>query len=389
MTGEIPTGPQPDEMPAQDLETTQAIPSESSAIELATDPEYAENETVPPEPTEVADIVPAGDEMLETPKKKKNMPLLIMSGVFLLALLGFVAFLLYTKGYFGETGTQTADLPPMQTAPAPAPAPTTTPRTTTPTNTSTPPPMAPMTNTAPTAATPVAPTQPVVELTPEQKLIASLPKVATPVAPVEKPAGVVPEIFGGGPPPPRQVTIHMDWATSTDLAQAVGNSKRYKGVQVSSGRDAHEATLLGKKEDVSGVIATLVPAINIKPSPIITVAALSPVYPTEARGPITPWPQGTVPLDPMPGRNAGWIYNAGNGQTLAIYEDRTGVAHTVKVGDEVTDGADKLRVTAISPAGMVLLNTRNNKEYRLPLQGLDNAQNRTPVTASPFGMPGR
>ena len=65
--------------------------------------------------------------------------------------------------------------------------------------------------------------------------------------------------------------------------------------------------------------------------------------------------------------------NSGNGQVVAIFEDRTGVAHTVKVGDEV----DGLRVLSITPTLLTLVDERN-KQYTLKLQGLDASQSRTP-----------
>lgn len=237
---------------------------------------------------------------------------------------------------------------------------------------------------APTA--PVVVAQPVVPLTPEQKLQASMLQLAvtTPV-PAQQPAGAIPDPFAGGKPPPVVKHVAMEWATSGDLKAAVDKSPFAPFVSVYSdpGKDDHHAQLIGRGLEVNKVMNRIVPVVNIKPPPVITVAAMSPVFPTPATGPRRIIDTTIVPIEPPVGRHAGWIYNAGNGQVLAIFEDRYGVAHTVKVGDEV----DGMRVTSISPNGMVMVNIRTNKESRLMLRGLDASQIRTPVMANPVGTP--
>jgi hypothetical protein len=107
------------------------------------------------------------------------------------------------------------------------------------------------------------------------------------------------------------------------------------------------------------------------PPPVMEVAMIPPVLATlSGRRPhgigYNPTPK------PYPiGRNAGWIYNS-NGHFVAIFEDRDGNARTVTVGSTIED----MRVKAITPEYLVLVDA-NGREQQLRLQGLDTYQGKT------------
>ncbi|MHB9132498.1 MAG: hypothetical protein ACYDBB_15615 [Armatimonadota bacterium] len=89
----------------------------------------------------------------------------------------------------------------------------------------------------------------------------------------------------------------------------------------------------------------------------------------------------TAPKKPSVGRHAGWIFNS-HGQVVAIFEDREGNAKAIKVGDDV----EGMRVKAILPDRIVLVDDTSGREETVKLQGLDTYQGKTrevDVTATP------
>ncbi|HOS43986.1 MAG TPA: hypothetical protein PK794_09870, partial [Armatimonadota bacterium] len=84
------------------------------------------------------------------------------------------------------------------------------------------------------------------------------------------------------------------------------------------------------------------------------------------------------------GRHAGWVYN-NNGQIWAIFEDSTGAARAVRVGDEISG----YRVKAIAQDYLVLTDA-DGRDQTLKLQGLDTYPGKMPgvtIDAAPGAAP--
>jgi hypothetical protein len=112
------------------------------------------------------------------------------------------------------------------------------------------------------------------------------------------------------------------------------------------------------------------------PPPVITIAALPPVSPVPDRLHRPRYDGTTLRIEQRPvptlGRHAGWIFNSGSGQVVAIFEDQDGTSRTVRVGDQVGNQ----RVKAILPDALILVD-QTGEEHRLPLQGLDTYSGKT------------
>jgi len=92
------------------------------------------------------------------------------------------------------------------------------------------------------------------------------------------------------------------------------------------------------------------------------------------------------PREPPIGRHAGWIFNNDNGQIVALFEDRDGIAHTVHVGDQVSG----FKVLAITPEYLLMQDINKGRDIKLKLQGLDTYQGNKGtkgVQATPAGGP--
>jgi hypothetical protein len=109
------------------------------------------------------------------------------------------------------------------------------------------------------------------------------------------------------------------------------------------------------------------------PPPQVKVMAI-PRYVATAdkrRRPVVGLPQQSRFKEPPVGRHAGWIYNV-NGQVVAIFEDNTGTARAVHVGDDLGGWL----VKAIAPDYLLLVD-QNGHEQKLKLQGLDTYQGKS------------
>lgn len=326
------------------------------------------------EPQAMADdIAPVEDGELPPAPKKSNMRVIIMAAVFLLAVAVFAAvYFLDLLPVTGTDDTQVATNQPIAQpqpapAPAPAPAPSTAPAPApapTPTPAPTPASGSSQTTPPPQPAAPAPPPDPLPRPGP--------PPVATPI----QVGAPTPEPFNGGPMPPRIERLRMKYITPDKLAAALTDAK--VDVSLDRGNTENEVLVTGYAAQLDKVRSVL-RELDVPEPPQVVIASLPAINPTPTRPPQVIGDYPVVPIEPQPGRHAGWIYNNNNGQVVAIFEDRTGVAHTVKVGDTV----DGLLVTSITPDTLTLRDARRGTEYRLKLQGLDTYQARPSVNAVP------
>ncbi|MHB9107469.1 MAG: hypothetical protein ACYDCO_10480, partial [Armatimonadota bacterium] len=206
------------------------------------------------------------------------------------------------------------------------------------------------------------------------------PPFATPIQ-VNAPT---PEPFNGGPMPPSIERMRFRHLTPEKLAAAFSASR--VDVSLDRGNSSNEVLVTGYAAELAKARSVL-KTFDVPEPPRLVVASLPPMNPTPTRQPHSTGTYTVVPVEPPPGRHAGWIYNNSNGQIVAIFEDRSGVAHTVQVGDQV----DGMQVMSITPETLTLRDKRGT-EYRLKLQGLDTYQSRPSVNATPAtrttpGMP--
>jgi len=386
----------PEVAPANAVEApvTQTAPIQPSAgfepavgEEIPLEATLTDEAASPAEPTFAAEAAPSAEmefaaeaippdagEGMPPVRKKSNMSLIIMAAVFVLAIAAFLAVKFL---YLDTTSSQDQQvtLPTRTPAAAPTQTPTATPPRTpavAPPRTPVPTPAAAPTRTPTPTPTPAvtASTVPVDPLPPPGAPAYAVPKqVTTPVT----------DIFTGGPMPPKIARFSLKYATLSDLSAAF--DKQGVNVSLNPGLGENEAIIIGKATQITKAKA-VARTIDVPRFPVVVVASLPGAIPTPTRTFIgEPPPAAVIPVAPPPGRHAGWIYNNNNGQVVAIFEDRSGVAHTVQVGDVI----DGMRVISISPDTLVLRDKKN--EYKLRLQGLDTYQSRPTVNATPTTTP--
>jgi len=368
-------------------ETGAAMPAVDSASDTApaavAQADAAESPTG--DETAVETLEPPAEPELPLPGKKPKMKLILMAAALVLAI-GVFAVVYFVLGQGGSTD-QAANNPtmpaPTQQAPqtTPAPPPTTSQPVTPPTTT--PPPTAPQTM-PPTGVRPGMPTpQQQAAVTPAAPTLIppAAPAYATPI----QSKAVIVDPFDGGPMPPKIAVVKLKNITPIDLKNAMDEAK--VDVSVNYGKTEDEVLLVGYAAQLNRAKA-LAKQVDVPEPPIVVVASLPSAITTRIPRPVDPKTQvynyPPIPIATPPGRHAGWIYNNNNGQVVAIFEDRTGMAHAVQVGDVV----DGMRVISITPNELVLQDMRQGMqgaEYRLKMQGLDTSPSRTSITATPAG----
>lgn len=110
------------------------------------------------------------------------------------------------------------------------------------------------------------------------------------------------------------------------------------------------------------------------PPPVVQVKLpwIPPAVPRASRQnpPLPPVVKKSAP--PQIGRFAGWLYNS-EGQVVAIFEDDNRNTRAVRVDDELTVQDEgrmrQMRVKAISPEYIVLVDLLDGTEKEVPLQG--------------------
>lgn len=352
--------------------------AEESPLAAGAEPVAGDEFAMEPQPM-ASDIAPVDDGELPPVAKKSNIRVIAMAAVFLLAVAIFAA--VYFMGLIPGTQPEAPDVAtnPMQPQTT-MPSQTTTQPTTPP---SAQPPVTQAPVTPPSAAAQPVPTPKPAAVPPPPPDPLPMPGPPPYAAPIQVSAPT-PEPFNGGPLPPRIERMRFKHLTPEKLAETF----RATNVDVSLDRGAtpNEVLVTGYASQLAKARSVL-KTFDVPEPPRLVVASLPPMNPTPTRQFRREGTYTVVPIEPPPGRHAGWIYNNSNGQIVAIFEDRSGVAHTVQVGDQV----DGMQVIAITPETLTLRDKRGT-EFRLKLQGLDTYQTRPSVNAAPAygttpGMP--